>query len=727
MNDKDIIDIFYTNKNKINSHLTNDTYLNKHLDIKQYLLNRYSDSLSIKETIYRIKNNIEIRPVCPVCGNNLKFLGGSKGFRNLCSVSCSKHFINIVNDINDKNIILNDLVINGELNFNKLQEKYIKEHGYYNYLNSIYPNSICVAEKIYRLYYNIETIPLCKECGKPLIYKNFNIGYGEFCNNICKEHYNLRNKNITDNDIINLLFDNNKPIFVRFEKRFLITNHIYEYILNRYKDSTSISETIYRIKNNIEQRPICKVCGKPAKFIKYELGFANTCSQSCTYIYNSSIEKEADIIIDDNYIKEHYLSSNNKINAMQLRKIQLMNDGTYNYLKNRFENCGIHEAVYKIKNNIEETPVCPICGNKNKFKNIHVGYSEYCSGSCALRSNNIKKYQKLGYNIEYKDENNLTIKNGCTKHGNITVGIQTFRRRLNSGEELCPICNPHNTTTIEDKIIKILEKHNIKYYIHDRYQIYPLELDLFLPEYNIGIECNGIYWHSDYNNKNILQHNNKFNICEKHNIKLLSFWENDINQNIDKIESIICNICKVDNQIINAEDCIINEISNNEAKEFLNSYHLQNNISASIKYGLFYNNELLSVMIIGKIKKPSKNNQSEYELYRVCTKSGYIIDNGYIKLLDYFKDHNKWKSIIAYSQNDLSDKDIYENMKFIFVKNCDPDYCYYDRTCCNKINKSNIKKYVNNKNGKTIDENAKLLGYLKCWNSGSKKYIMYNN
>ena len=154
---------------------------------------------------------------------------------------------------------------------------------------------------------------------------------------------------------------------------------------------------------------------------------------------------------------------------------------------------------------------------------------------------------------------------------------------------------------------------------------------------------------------------------------------------------------------------------------------MQNNITASIKYGLFYNNELVSVMVIGKIKSPSKNNQSEYELYRVCTKSGYIIDTGYIKLLDYFKEHNKWKSIIAYSQNDLSDNDIYENMKFAFVKNCDPDYCYYDRACCNKINKSNIKKYVNNKNGKTIDENAKLLGYLKCWNSGSKKYIMYNN
>ena len=40
----------------------------------------------------------------------------------------------------------------------------------------------------------------------------------------------------------------------------------------------------------------------------------------------------------------------------------------------------------------------------------------------------------------------------------------------------------------------------------------------------------------------------------------------------------------------------------------------------------------------------------------------------------------------------------------------------------------NISDVINwARNGKTIDENAKLLGYLKCWNSGSKKYIMYNN
>ena len=40
-----------------------------------YVNNRYNDSSSIAETIYRIKHNIEIRPVCPICGGYLKFNG----------------------------------------------------------------------------------------------------------------------------------------------------------------------------------------------------------------------------------------------------------------------------------------------------------------------------------------------------------------------------------------------------------------------------------------------------------------------------------------------------------------------------------------------------------------------------------------------------------------------------------------------------------------------------
>ena len=48
-------------------------------NIKQYLLNRYDDNYSndeqqiLKESYYRILNNIEKCPVCPICGNKRKF------------------------------------------------------------------------------------------------------------------------------------------------------------------------------------------------------------------------------------------------------------------------------------------------------------------------------------------------------------------------------------------------------------------------------------------------------------------------------------------------------------------------------------------------------------------------------------------------------------------------------------------------------------------------------
>ena len=56
-----------------------------------------------------------------------------------------------------------------------------------------------------------------------------------------------------------------------------------------------------------------------------------------------------------------------------------------------------------------------------------------------------------------------------------------------------------------------------------------------MPKYNIGIECNGIYWHSGINGKKRTL--TKYNLAEKNNIKLLTFWEDDIRNNIETIES----------------------------------------------------------------------------------------------------------------------------------------------------------------------------------------------
>lgn len=65
-------------------------FKNLPLDIKEYLLNRYSDSLSIQESYFRLKNNLEEHPKCIICGNNAKFNG--RFYINTCCFECTKKF-----------------------------------------------------------------------------------------------------------------------------------------------------------------------------------------------------------------------------------------------------------------------------------------------------------------------------------------------------------------------------------------------------------------------------------------------------------------------------------------------------------------------------------------------------------------------------------------------------------------------------------------------------------
>ena len=62
------------------------------------------------------------------------------------------------------------------------------------------------------------------------------------------------------------------------------------------------------------------------------------------------------------------------------------------------------------------------------------------------------------------------------------------------------------------------------------------ELDLFLPDYNLAIEVNGAYWHSL---KDEHYHINKLNRCESNGIRLLQFYDLEINFNLDWVKSII--------------------------------------------------------------------------------------------------------------------------------------------------------------------------------------------
>lgn len=102
---------------------------------------------------------------------------------------------------------------------------------------------------------------------------------------------------MTDEDILLKLKTSGYSNFRNSVYNKIFSKEEIEYIQNRFESFKSFTETIYRIKHNIENQPICPVCGKEIKFNK---GYNKTCSYKCANILRNSIQTL------NNKVKEKY-------------------------------------------------------------------------------------------------------------------------------------------------------------------------------------------------------------------------------------------------------------------------------------------------------------------------------------------------------------------------------------------------------------------------------------
>jgi len=122
------------------------------------------------------------------------------------------------------------------------------------------------------------------------------------------------------------------------------------------------------------------------------------------------------------------------------------------------------------------------------------------------------------------------------------------------------------------------------------------QIDIYLPEYNFGIEYNGLYWHSDkFNEKN--QHQDKFLFFNTHDIHIIQILENHWADKKEIIKSLIKN--KINkNKKTKLIDCIVQPITNIEYKKFIETHALYEFVEDINPIGWFFNNELLFVSAI---------------------------------------------------------------------------------------------------------------------------------
>lgn len=362
---------------------------------------------------------------------------------------------------------------------------------------------------------------------------------------------------------------------------------------------------------------------------------------------------------------------------------------------NEIHNCRYNYDNFNYVNNkTKGSIICPIHGEFKMSMNSHIHGKQGCS-KCAQELKNKKKSLKLeefiqkskeiygndlfNYNDVVYINNKTPITLKCNKCGTI---FQCRPDNHLKGHG-CPKC-PKIISQWEKEIVSFLEEQGVKFEQNNRSILKGQEIDIYLEEYRIGIECNGLYWHSDLF-KDKFYHIKKSEECLKNNIHLIHIFEDEWLNKQEIIKNIILGKIGKFSRKIFARKCVIKEINNIIAEDFLEKYHIFGYSPTNNNYGLYYENELISVMTF---KNYCVNN---FELTHYAVKDNYCIIGGAKKLFHHFIKHHDVHTIFSYCDIRFFGNDFYYKLGFEYINNIEPTFDYVLNRTRLKENNSNKK------------------------------------
>lgn len=506
-------------------------------------------------------------------------------------------------------------------------------------------------------------------------------------------------------------------------------------------DSASYSERIYCIQNDIKQQPVCNITHKNLRWNANKHCYAQSKSegyrsrvQNFKWVKNNvtnCIDKLYTIYSSNNYT----ILTTEQCISKGITYIQNRSVSPYLVLKDLDLWCSIlkhtqfcnqtakwSERLYLIKHNIT-SPVLAKDGGLAKFISFKRGYSPYSSRQ-NLNTYNlltiINVIENQGFKVLSDDKiDNKFIKIRCNvcnteKHQMITCGLYNHIT--------CNKCTGYgiHRSKYEDDIKNFIYNHNPDTKIELNVKTDIGEIDIYLPEYKIGIEFHGILWHSfgtNYPNTSNIESktkyktSKKYEYCKSNNIQLITIFENEWLLKQDIVKSMILAKLKLNHVSIYARKCTIKDVSLDEKREFLLNNHIQGQCQSFYNIGLYNDNKLVALMSFSR-RKLGKNNTNNIELVRFACKTYTNVVGGFSKLLKYAENQLN-KNIICYCDKRYSLGNVYIKTGFKLQSESPPNY-FYTKDC---INLESRIKYQKHKLTSMHSYDSKL----------TESQIMYNN
>jgi hypothetical protein len=345
------------------------------------------------------------------------------------------------------------------------------------------------------------------------------------------------------------------------------------------------------------------------------------------------------------------------------------------------------------------------------------------------RNNHLLRAESANVSIE--GYNGALVGLRCNKCSNTFEMTSQYLHKSKFRKDICPYCrqSPTKSKAELEVLDFVREICSTKVLSGNRNQIFPLELDIYIPEKNLAIEYCGLYWHSEQQGKDKNYHLHKFKLCQDKGIRLISIFEDEWTETPSIVKSRLRAILGQAQKKVMARKCHIKAITSSQARTFCRENHVQGSGSCSVAYGLYWKESLVSVMTFSKpnVSKGQKTHINGYwEMNRFCSLVDHQVQGAAGKLFSRFvKDHSPI-SVFSYADARWSNGDIYQTLGFEFQHHTPPNYWYIRSGECMRRHRFSLRKNSTDDPQLTEWQNRQAQGWNRIWDCGSTKWVWEN-
>ncbi len=288
-----------------------------------------------------------------------------------------------------------------------------------------------------------------------------------------------------------------------------------------------------------------------------------------------------------------------------------------------------------------------------------------------------------------------------------------------------------NTTSQQRGIVDFIRRFGVEVIVNDKTT--GIELDVYIPEHNLAIELNGLFWHS--HNPHIMpikdttkfKHQKKIEICKEYNIQLLQFTDHQWDNQSDIVKSIIASKLGKSSVIIGARKLSVEQVSNKEASSFFDSNHLQGGkVNGHVNIALKNHDGIIFCISVGKSRF---KNKADWEILRMASKINVNIPGGFSKVLAFLSTATNVKgTLLSYADKCISTGNGYSACGFQYTGDTGPSYFWTDGNHIvsrYQAMKKNLPALLGENFDFALSEDVNMYnsGYRKFWLPGS---LIYN-